>query len=79
MWNNFCLIKKAAVTNNEAIIITQNPIIINLHGVYTEEYLKPKKIVFSPETLFMTCHQLGVFSKLFLSPSTFLLPGLFKL
>lgn len=79
MWSNFCLIKKAAVNNNDAIIVTQNPVITDLHGVSTEEYLKPQKIVFSPEMLFMTCHQLSVFSKLFLSPCTSLLPELFEL
>lgn len=79
MWSNSCLIKKAAVNKNDAIIVTQNPVITDLHGVSTEEYLKPQKIVFSPEMLFMTCHQLGVFSKLYLSPCTFLLSGLFEL
>lgn len=41
MWSNFCLINKAAVNNNDEIIVTQNPIIINLPGVSIEEYLKP--------------------------------------
>lgn len=79
VWSNFCLIKKAAANKNYLLIVTQNPIIINLHGVSTEEYLKPLKIVFSPEMLFMTCHKLSVFRKLFLSPSTSLLSGLFEL
>lgn len=41
MWSNFFLITKGVVNNNDAIIIAQSHIILGLHGVFIEKYLKP--------------------------------------